>query len=241
MKVYEKLMMNRIGLTENGPINIVIFGDSISHAAFNDYFDFEAVYWNRLRQKLIAHRTYIPVNMICAAIGGTTASKSLSRLESQVLVHRPDLVIVSFGLNDVNGELDVYLGALREIFEKCHNIGSDVIFMTQNMMNTYVAEDTPKQHFEYAHKTADMQNSGRVEHFFASAIALAKEMGVTVCDCYARWKALYESGVDTTLLLANRINHPTEQMHELFADVLFEAIVGTPSESVETDDAMYKK
>ena len=117
MNVYKKLMMDREGLTENGPINIVIFGDSVSHGAFNDYFDFEAVYWNRLRQRLNAYRCYIPVNMICTAIGGTTAKKSLPRLESQVLVHRPDLVIVSFGLNDVNGELDVYLDALREIFE----------------------------------------------------------------------------------------------------------------------------
>lgn len=240
MKVYEKLLMNREGLTENGPINIVIFGDSISHAAFNDYFDFEAVYWNRLRQKLNAYRNYIPVNMICAAIGGTTAHKSLPRLESQVLVHRPDLVIVSFGLNDVNGELDVYLDALREIFEKCQSVGSDVIFMTQNMMNTYVAQGTPERFWEYAHKTADMQTSGRVERYFASASALAQSMGVTVCDCYARWKALYESGVDTTLLLSNRINHPTEKMHELFADVLFEAIVGAPCEDSKADDAMYR-
>ena len=240
MKVYEKLLMNREGLTENGPINIVIFGASISHAAFNDYFDFEAVYWNRLRQKLNAYRNYIPVNMICAAIGGTTAHKSLPRLESQVLVHRPDLVIVSFGLNDVNGELDVYLDALREIFEKCQSVGSDVIFMTQNMMNTYVAQGTPERFWEYAHKTAEMQTSGRVERYFASASALAQSMGVTVCDCYARWKALYESGVDTTLLLSNRINHPTEKMHELFADALFEAIVGAPCEDSKADDAMYR-
>ena len=88
MNVYKKLMLDRAGLTEHGPINIVIFGDSISHGAFNGYFDFERVYWNRLRQKLNAHRTYIPVNMICTAIGGTTAKKSLLRLEKQVLLSR---------------------------------------------------------------------------------------------------------------------------------------------------------
>ena len=111
MNVYQKLMMNREEYILNGPINIVIFGDSISHAAFNGYIDFESVYWNLLRRKLNAVRTYIPVNMICAAIGGTTASASVSRLDDQVLCHRPDLVIVCFGLNDVNGQKEVYLSA----------------------------------------------------------------------------------------------------------------------------------
>ena len=116
MKICKKLMLDRPGLTEHGPINIVIFGDSVSHGAFNGYIDFDKVYWNLLRRKLNAVRTYVPVNMICAAIGGTTASASLPRLDDQVLSHHPDLVIVCFGLNDVNGAKEVYLSALSEIF-----------------------------------------------------------------------------------------------------------------------------
>ena len=241
MNVYQKLMMNREEYILNGPINIVIFGDSISHAAFNGYIDFESVYWTLLRKKLNALRTYIPVNMICAAVGGTTAKKSLCRLKSQVLDLHPDLVIVCFGLNDVNKPLEEYLDALRTIFTECKGCGADVIFMTQNMMNTYVAEDTPKEHFEYAHKTMEMQNTGRVELYFEEAKSLARELGVDVCDCYARWKALYESGVDTTLLLSNRINHPTEEMHNLFADELFSLITHQRTQGTEADDTMYQQ
>ena len=241
MKVYEKLMMDRDGLKANGAINIVIFGDSVSHAAFNDYFDFEKVYWNVLKKKLHAHRNYIPINMICSAIGGVTAQGSLHRLEQQVLAFPADLVIVAFGLNDVNGKLEDFLEALREIFGKCQERGFDVIFMTENMMNTYVAEDTPEKYREYAYKTADMQNGGRVDEFFAAATALADEMNVTVCDCYAKWKALAESGVDTTTLLANRINHPTEEMHELFADALYELIVGDGQNKKATEKSMYNE
>ena len=48
---------------------------------------------------------------------------------------------------------------------------------------------------------------------------------VAVCDVYSKWKEMAKTK-DTTLLLANRINHPTREMHQLFADSLFETIFG---------------
>ena len=238
MKISEKILLDHEGLQRHGPINIVIFGDSVSHGGLLNTIDYENVYWNRLKKKLNAFRDYVPVNMICASIGGTTAMKSVERLERQVLRHEPDLVIVSFGLNDVNKELEDYLGALREIFTKCKAAGSDVIFMTPNMLNTYVAEDTEEKHLSYAHKTAEMQNSGRMDTFMSAAVALAQEMDVTVCDCYARWKKLAETE-DTTLMLINRINHPTSEMHELFAESLYEMLL-PQADAAASDSTMYK-
>ena len=205
MKIKEKIMLDSKGLHEHGAINIVIFGDSVSTGSMLSENDYENVYWNQLRRKLNAFRDYIPVNMINSAIGGTTAKKSLERLDRQVLKHEPDLVIVCFGLNDVNGTLEDYLSALKAIFEGCKARGSEVIFMTPNMMNTYVAEGTPERFYDYAFKTADMQNGGRMDEFIYSAADLAKECGVTVCDCYSRWKELAKTE-DTTMLLINRIN-----------------------------------
>ena len=224
MKIKEKLLYEKADLIKNGPINIVVFGDSVTHGAVCGYFDYEGVYWNLLKKKLHAYRDYMPINMINAGIGGITAKDSLKRLDSQVLKHEPDLVIVCFGLNDVNGELSDYLGALEEIFDRLKKAECDVIFLTPNMLNTYVAEDTPAQWREYAHKTAEMQNSGRMDLYIAEAMKLAADMGVTVCDCYSKWKELSQTQ-DTTLLLANRINHPNEDMHNLFAESLYETIM----------------
>ena len=225
MKIKEKLQLDYNGLIEHGPITIVAFGDSVTHGFLNgDEIDVDTVYWNRLRRKLNAVRDYVPVNVINAGIGGITAHGSLERMEKQVLVHEPDLVTVCFGLNDVNGTLEEYVSALRTIFERCKNAGADVIFLTPNMLNTYIAPDTEDKWLEYAAKTADMQNSGKMDSFMDAARALAKEMGVPVADCYAEWKKRSETE-DTTLLLANRINHPTREMHELFAQKLFEIIM----------------
>ncbi|MBQ8432743.1 MAG: SGNH/GDSL hydrolase family protein [Clostridia bacterium] len=238
MKIKEKLFLDREGLTEHGPINIVIFGDSVSHGAVNGYMDYENVYWNRLKKMLNRVRDYVPVNMINASIGGTTALQSVARLEKQVLIHQPDLVIVCFGLNDVNRSLEDYLAALRQIFTKCRETGCEVIFMTPNMLNTHVAEDTPIKHWEYAHKTAKAQNEGRMDLFMSSATALARELEIPVCDCYAKWKELSKTR-DVTMLLANRINHPLPEMHALFAEALYEILIGEPPAAGEGEDAMF--
>ena len=241
MKVTEKLNLNLQGLIEEGPITIVAFGDSVTHGALAvGEINYETVYWNRLKQRINALRNYVPVNVINAGIGGITAKKSLDRMERQVLKHEPDLVIVCFGLNDVNGSLEDYLDSLRIIFERSLKSGAEVIFMTPNMLNTYVADDTAPQHVEYTHKTAAYQNEGRMDRYISEAVALANGMGVPVCDCYAKWKELSKTE-DTTRLLVNRINHPTAEMHELFADMLFQTIFGDAQASQDAESTMYRK
>ena len=241
MKIKEKIHLDYAGLIEHGPINIVAFGDSVTHGAVEiGVQEYETAYWNRLRKKILAVRDYVPVNVINAGIGGITATASLARMQAQVLDHHPDLVIVCFGLNDVNGELETYVSALREIFSRCQAAGVETIFMTPNMLNTYVAEDAPKEFFEYAGKTAEMQNSGRMDRYMDAAVSLAQEMGITVCDCYRKWKRLSETE-DVTMLLANRINHPTPAMHELFADMLFKTVMADMPVATDADNnTMYK-
>lgn len=225
MTVKEKLFMELSALDEHGPITIVALGDSVTHGAVAaGEINYETVYWNRLKQKLNAVRATIPINVINAGINGTTAARSVARLDRQVLCHHPDLVTVCFGLNDINGELETYLGALRTIFDRCRESGAQIIFMTPNMLNTRVDDRTEERFAAYAVKTAEMQNGGRMDLYMESACALAHEMGITVCDCYAKWKELSKTQ-DTTALLANYINHPTKEMHELFAQELFEIIM----------------
>lgn len=241
MDIKEKIKLDYNGLIKYGPINIVAFGDSVTHGAVaGGEINYETVYWNRLRKKILEVRNYVPVNVINAGIGGITSWDSIDRMDSQVFSHNPDLVIVCFGLNDVNGELDRYLGALGTIFDKCIEKDVDVIFLTPNMLNTYVADDTEEEYVGYAAKTAEIQNSGRMDRYIYSAVKLAEEKGVAVCDCYSKWKKLAETE-DVTMLLANRINHPTKEMHELFAQSLFDLIFDEKSENVKNESTMFRE
>jgi lysophospholipase L1-like esterase len=225
MKIRDKINLGRDCLEKEGAITIVAFGDSVTHGALGPgEINYETVYYNRLRQKLNAYKSYMPVNVINSAIGGTSAKASLARMDRQVLAHNPDLIIVCFGLNDVNGSLEDYIEPLREIFTKSIASGAETVFLTPNMLNTYVADDTPAQYRDYAFKTAEMQNSGKMDRYIHAAAELATDMGITLCDCYSQWKKLSQTQ-DTTMLLANRINHPNTEMHRLFAENLFEVIM----------------
>lgn len=224
MKIKDKLLLDAEGLKKYGAITIVAFGDSVTHGFLaKGEINYEMVYWERLRQKILRVKNYVPVNVIDSGIGGDNTQGGLKRIDEQVIAHNPDLVIVCFGLNDIVGELETYTSSLRSIFEKLKECGTDIIFMTPNMFNTYVTDDTIYDR-EFAHLTAEyQQDGGKMDLFMNSAIALANEMGVTVCDCYSKWKELSKTQ-DTTLLLANRINHPKAEMHELFANELFKII-----------------
>lgn len=241
MKIQEKIQLEYKGLIQHGAITIVVFGDSVSHGAFGDgEIDYDSVYHTLLKNKILAIRNYVPVNVINSAIGGITAHVSLGRYESQALSHNPDLLIIMFGLNDVNGPLDEYLNALKEMFDKATARGIDTIFMTPNMLNTYVAEGTPKQYCEYAKVTAEMQTNGKMDRYMQEAVRVAKACGVKVADCYAKWKELSKTQ-DTTLLLDNRINHPSREMHRLFADTLFDVIFDGEYTLENTDkNTMYR-
>jgi len=242
MKISEKLKLDYQGLIDNGPINIVAFGDSVTHGAVGpNEINYETVYWNRLRKKINEVRNYIPVNVINSGIGGIDAKNSLPLMQNRVFDHHPDLVIICFGLNDVNGSLEDYLGSLKEMFAKCKENNVDAIFMTPNMLNTYVADDVEERFHNYAGATASMQNGGRMDKYIYSAAELAKEMGIKVCDCYSKWKKLSETE-DVTMLLANRINHPTKEMHELFASELFKTIFEDENTAIDGDsNTMYRE
>lgn len=240
MIISEKILMDQRELIENGPITIVAFGDSVTHGAVGpDEINYETVYWNRLRRRINEVRNYVPVNVIDAGIGGITAKESLTRMEGQVFSHNPDLIIVCFGLNDVNGTLEDYISSLKTIFTECNNRGIQTIFMTPNMLNTYVAEDTADNLKDYAAKTAEMQISGRMDKYMNTACELASSMNIEVCDCYSMWKEISKTE-DITLLLANRINHPTSEMHRLFADSLFNVIFKDKPDIIKSAfDTMY--
>ena len=171
----------------------------------------------------------VPVNIINAGISGDTAPHGLERLENDVLLHRPDLTVVSFGLNDCGGEYDglkKYIDALRGIFTELKKAESEIIFMTTNMMNTDVSCHIKDEIIKnIAGDTMRRQNEGILEMYMNEAKKLCDEMGVIVCDCYEKWKILYENGVDVTELLANRINHPIREMNMMPAMAIVETMM----------------
>ena len=228
MRIIEKIIAKRDNNMDNPAPCICFFGDSVTQGAMHHSLDLDAVYHHQVNEilKLLFPNTNIDI--LNAGIGGTTAEFGLSRIERDVLSKNPDLCVVAFGLNDCHeGEnaLEVYLDSLRAIFTKLQERDIEVIFMTPNMMNTKITDNVPEQWKEFSHISMKRMESGFFDSFIAAAVALAKECNVPVCDCYAKWKILHKNGVDTSLLLANGINHPIPEMHKLFAYSIVETMM----------------
>lgn len=213
---------------------IAFFGDSVTHGAFECIqgdtagcvFDMDAVYHERLRRMLLTVNPWLPVSIVNAGVAGDNAVMGLARLERDVIAHKPHICVVNFGLNDLSGTVEEYVAALREIFTRL--IAADIrpVLLTPSMLNTYVHPDTIPMYRDYAAVTAAWHQSGHMDGYVEAARVLARELGVAVADAYAKWKSLEAEGLDVTASLANYINHPSRELHQIFADVLLETLRG---------------
>ena len=213
---------------------IAFLGDSVTHGAFECIqgdsagciFDMDAVYHERLRRMLLAVNPWLPVSIINAGVAGDNAIMGLARLERDVISHKPHICVVNFCLNDLSETVEEYVAALREIFTSLMAADIRPILLTPSMLNTYVHPDTIPMYRDFAAVTAGWHQSGVMDGYVEAAKTLAAELGVAVADAYAKWKALEAEGMDVTENLANYINHPSRELHQLFADALFETLQG---------------
>ena len=151
------------------------------------------------------------------------------RIKRDVLRYCPDLVVVSFGLNDCGAgldNLDNYANALREIFKQIKESGAECIFLTQNYMATKVSCHIKDEFFvNLARQLSEIQNSGVLKKYFEKAKEVCSDMSVDVCDLYEVWEKLEKAEVDVTELLSNKMNHPVKEYHYYIAIKLLEKII----------------
>lgn len=237
-KIIEKIKKKQENLQENESITIVFLGDSVTQGCFECYktgpssletvFDYSSAYSTRLREMFSILYPNVQINIINSGISGDGVEGGILRLDRDVLSYHPDLVVVSYGLNDAgNGleNLNRYGECLKDIFNRIKDLGAECIFLTENMMNTKTSCHLT-DHFliGIAERFAKIENDGVLEAYFEKAKEIAATCGVGVCDCYAKWKKLQSAGVDTTELLANKLNHPIREMQYLFAISLLEVL-----------------
>lgn len=235
VEVLKKKMENNPGTRT--PI-IAFLGDSVTQGVFEVYqkddkmqvvFDSTEAYSEKVKEILAFLYPQAPVSIMNAGVNGSSAPAGYERLKRDVLAFRPDLLVVCFGLNDSNAEtegIDNYKNALRNIFVTAKEADIETIFMTPNMMNTDSSKVSPGDILEpLAELFAKRQKEGVFDAYMEAAREVCREENVTLCDCYAIWKRMYECGVDTTNLLSNGLNHPVRKMHELFAWQLVHTIL----------------
>jgi lysophospholipase L1-like esterase/dienelactone hydrolase len=190
------------------PVRIVCFGDSITGAYYHTggvraWCDMLGIALERTHPKA-------RVETINAGISGNTTAQGLARIDKDVLAHKPHLVVVMFGMNDVARlPLDDFAANLRTIAMKCQDAGAAVVLCTPNS----VYENSARPNAKLA------ELSERVK-------LLAKEHSLPVTDCFAKyreWRMTDET--DWMLQMSDEI-HPNMHGHKRFAELIAETITG---------------
>ena len=224
--------------TSNDKIPCIAFlGDSVTQGVFEVYekngkmeFVIDGICAYPIKVKEMLKKMYpeTPVSFLNSGLNGSNATAGYERLIKDVIPNKPDLLVVCFGLNDSNAEMEgieTYKTALRNIFHAAKEADIETIFMTPNMFNTHSGKVEPGEILEpLAEVFAKRQLKGVFDAYMDAARQICREENVTLCDCYAIWKIMFESGIDTTSLLSNGLNHPIRKMHILFAQQLVHTI-----------------
>ena len=136
-----------------------------------------------------------------------------------------------FGSNDVVNiewnEFDqkTYLDNMAYIFNTLRENDIEIACMTPSMMAT---EDNGTlrntKYYDMLFDCIKIQTDGTVDKFFDDLKNLCKRMSVPVIDVYSIWKSKYDNGEDITALLANSVNHPIEEMHNVFAEEIYKML-----------------
>lgn len=218
---------------------IAFLGDSVTDGVFelkdgedgrfDLIYDKENVYHSDLCKLLHLLYPSVSLNIVNAGINGSRSVSGNERLEKDVLSAHPDLTVVCFGLNDVHGgsaKVELYHDTLKTIFERLKNAGSEVIYMTPNMMNTVVSPLLKNERLvKVATACMNFQEDGTFDKYLEAGKLAARECSVPICDVHEKWKQLQSNGVRVTDLLCNHINHPCREMHWLFAVSLLETMM----------------
>jgi len=242
MRITDKLANRNAEPFGAAPATIVCLGDSVTHGCFDSKLDRHGrvdtdyiaslSYARKLENQLYKLYPVAAANVINAGIGGDNATGALKRFDRDVARYSPDVVVVNFALNDcmdidAAGALKRYVASMKALFEKTAAIGAECILLTPNMLCTYVDSSLKEEILRnIAASAAERQNAGVLDRFVDAARETAQSMGVPIADAYASWRKYMQNGVDTTQLLANHINHPLPDMHDVFATRIVDVIMG---------------
>ena len=187
---------------KNRTINIVFHGHSVPSGYFKTPLaNTMEAYPYLFLKKLKAIYPFAVVNVIVTAIGGENSVKGAARFESDVLIHKPDIVLIDYALNDRNIGLEKAYVAWMQMIKQAKERGIKVILLTPSPDQSVNYTDPDNELNKHADQTR----------------RLAEENQVGLADSYKAFEFLYQDKEKLSKYMA-QVNHPNELGHELIAE-----------------------
>ncbi|HII06856.1 MAG TPA: SGNH/GDSL hydrolase family protein [Methanotrichaceae archaeon] len=195
-----------VSLLEAGvAVRIVAFGDSIT-AGFAVRKGFDHFWMRLLRQRYPKADVTLTNEGVC----GDTSFDGLSRLDWSVIAHRPDLVTVNFGINDM------YMGFRLEEFK------SNLIEITERVIegSGCGSASGPEILLLSSEPLTTPRFDRIVLSYYQVLEDVAEEMGVGFVDVCGAWMRKVDDGVPLNSLILPGLDHPNEAGYKIIAEEL---------------------
>ena len=188
---------------------IVCLGDSVTGVYYHT--GGQRAYPEMLELALKQIHPDAPIRVINAGISGHTTTDGLARLEQDVLKHRPTLVTISFGLNDMTRvPPEQFRTNLEQLIDRCRAEQSLVVLCTPNaVINT------------------DGRPISRLIEYCDIIRDVGRKKTVAVCDQFAAGERLKSRAPWTWRLTLSDEIHPNMDGHKRMAEELCHSISGT--------------
>ena len=187
---------------DNRTVNIVFHGHSVpSGYACTPFVDTFSAYPYLVHRVLKQRFPYAVINAIVTAIGGENAREGAQRFRSDVLCHKPDLVVLDYGLNDRVIGLEAAEAAWRSMIREALSYGAKVMLMTPSFDMTWFSRD---------------EGWKALQEHAALIRSLAAEYCVALGDSFSAYER-YLAGGGSLVNLLSHVNHPSPAGHELIA------------------------
>ena len=181
-------MQEFLNKLENGQkVTVVALGDSITELTWHTAGRLSWVGY--LQEALFETYGRNRCCVINSGRCGDTAAEGANRLEEDVLRFNPDLVIISYGMNDASGDVEEFRTALASLIDRVrdHN-GAAVLLRTPNP----IVNPPPTVNSQDGQEPA-VETAGTKQSLFAATIVeVADQRGCAVVDHYKCWKRLEE-------------------------------------------------
>jgi lysophospholipase L1-like esterase len=210
------------------PFVVVMMGDSTTLCSASE----PGKKLTGLVQASLTANFKLNVNVVNAGVGSDTIKGGFGRLERDVLKHNPDLVTISFGLNDTGlltpEEFDEFLGKTVDALQEKTNakiilVTSTPFVNAQHFWNARFAEKGGLDEYMDANICAKMR-------------ALAEKRKLPICDLHTLFKAEFKKDPtrEARIIKSDGV-HPTDEGNALSAKFLAPVIAEQLNPKTDTE------
>ena len=209
--------------------NLYLFGDSI---CFGQLVGSHKTWASQLCKELeLNYSGNINFSVQNAGVNGNTTRQALERLHYDVISHKPDFVLIQFGMNDCNywvsdsGQPRVSKGAflhnILEISHKCISSGVKALILSTNHFSSKGILKICDKEISYDQSNRDYNNLTREAYK-----TISSEFPTLLLDNELFWqnKLQSENNLDLTELLLSDGIHLSEKGHNIYAEYIIPEI-----------------